>query len=461
MRKRKILALLLTLCLLLSALPLTALADYTPMNCSDNLIEFIKKCEGFTKYATWDYQHYSIGYGCSCNAGDYPNGITEEQADALLRTHVAGSVNSVNSFCQANGIQPQQSQFDCMVSLSYALGPSWMDSGYNLPKLMVRACRGQCSELELLDTMGDWINAGGRPLEGIMNRRMRETFMFLHAEYNNSGYIEQDVPYGALWLDANGGTCAYPRVYTVRGMPYSAYKPLPTPVRSGYAFAGWYDSRGNRITDSTVATGSLIKATARWEQTVVTPPPADLFTDVYKSDWFFDDVKAASDAGFFAGYTDGSFRPNAQMSRAMFAQVLYRLEGEPWGEGDIPFMDVGPNAWYYKAVCWAYANGVVNGMTETEFRPDAPITREQMATMLFNYSHLRGAADSSLYGTLESFHDASAVSNFAQKPMQWAVGTGLIQGTGSTQLSPRTVATRAQAAAILVRLSKLVRKGVA
>ena len=461
MRKRKILALLLTLCLLLSALPLTALADYTPMNCSDNLIEFIKKCEGFTKYATWDYQHYSIGYGCSCNAGDYPNGITEEQADALLRTHVAGSVNSVNSFCQANGIQPQQSQFDCMVSLSYALGPSWMDSGYNLPKLMVRACRGQCSELELLDTMGDWINAGGRPLEGIMNRRMRETFMFFHAEYNNSGYIEQDVPYGALWLDANGGTCAYPRVYTVRGMPYSAYKPLPTPVRSGYAFAGWYDSRGNRITDSTVATGSLIKATARWEQTAVTPPPADLFTDVYKSDWFFDDVKAASDAGFFAGYTDGSFRPNAQMSRAMFAQVLYRIAGQPKLPAELPFADVAPSDWFHDAVCWAYASGIVNGVSETSFAPDRSITREQMATMLYKYSVHMDAAEESDIGSLEGFSDAASVSGYAETPLRWAVGTGLINGMGDGRLSPATFATRAQASAILIRLTGMIRKGIA
>ena len=160
-----------------------------------------------------------------------------------------------------------------------------------------------------------------------------------------------------------------------------------TPEMPGYAFAGWYDSRGNRITDSTVATGSLIKATARWEQTVVTPPPADLFTDVYKSDWFFDDVKAASDAGFFAGYTDGSFRPNAQMSRAMFAQVLYRLEGEPWGEGDIPFMDVGPNAWYYKAVCWAYANGVVNGM-DGRLNPQGNAVRAHVVSMLYRYQNL-------------------------------------------------------------------------
>ena len=462
MNIRKIFALILTLCLLITAIPLSARADYTPRTSSDQLIAFIKQCEGFTKYATWDYGHYSIGYGCSCNAGDYPNGITEEQAEALLRRFVAQSEDAVNKFCKSNNMRPTQGQFDCMVDLSYALGTSWMDSCYTLPKLFIKGCTGgNLTEMELLDTIGDWINVNGEPWEGTMNRRMRENYMFFHEECNNSGYIERDVPYGSLWLDANGGSMSYRRVYTFRGDVYSLYKPLPTPTRSGYRFAGWYDANGNRITDSTVATRSLLKATARWEKETVTPPPADLFTDVYKSDWFFSDVKAATDAGYFAGFSDGSFRPNARMSRAMFAQVLYRLEGEPWGEGDIPFMDVAPSAWYYQAVCWAYATGIVNGVTENQFQPDAPITREQMATMLFNYSSLRGAADSSLYGSVNDFADAGKISNFALEPMQWAVGTGLVKGTGSGQLSPKAVATRAQAAAILVRLSKLVRKGVA
>ena len=461
MNIRKLSVLFLTLCLLLTALPLGARADYQAMRCSDPLINYFKISEGFTKYATWDYGHYSIGYGCYCQAGEYPNGITEEEAEALLRRCVEQAEDFVNRFCRSNSIQPKQCQFDCMVSLTYALGSSWADSGYNLPKLLVKACKGQVSELELLDTMGDWINVGGEPWEGTMNRRMRETFMFFHGEYNNSGYIERDVPYGGLWLNANGGTAAYPRLYTIRGQAYSAYKPLPTPTRSGYRFLGWYDSAGNKITNDTIASHSLVKATARWEEAPVERPPADLFTDVWKSDWYFSYVKTATDTGIFAGYNDGSFRPNEKMTRAMFAQVLYRLEGEPSASGDIPFSDVPRKAWYYKAVRWAYVNGVVKGVSEDEFQPDAPITREQMATMLFNYSNRHGAADPSTYGSLQGFDDADSVSKFARTPMKWAVGAEIIQGTSSTELSPKSIATRAQAAAILVRLSNLVRKGVA
>ena len=464
MNIRKLSALILTLSLLLTAVPLTAQADYQALKSSEPLIKFIKQCEGFESRKYWDYGHYSIGYGSTCGENEYPNGITEAEADVLLRRFLAEAEDEVNRFCRRNGIQPKQSQFDCMVSLTYCLGSCWMDSCYDLPKLLVRACKGQCSELELLNTMGDWINVGGEPWEGTMNRRMRDTYMFFYGKYTRSDNVENDVPYGAIWLDANGGTMAYRRVYTFRGQPYSAFKPLPVPTRSGYRFVGWYDAAGNHIKDSTIATRSLVKATARWEQGTAAPAPArvpDLFTDVYKSDWFFNDVKTATDEGIFAGYSDGSFRPNARMSRAMFAQVLYRLEGEPWGEGDIPFMDVAPDAWYYKAVCWAYATGIVNGMTDTEFRPDAPITREQMATMLYNYSDLRGAADPSVFGSLNGFSDASSVSGYASTPMKWAVGTGLIKGTGSSQLSPKTAATRAQAAAILVRLSSIVLEGIA
>ncbi len=456
MNIRRIFALILALCLLITALPLSAQAAYKNMKFSNQVIEFIKKCEGFTKVATWDYQHYSIGYGCSCQADDYPDGITKKEADALLRVFVSESAATVNKFCKTNGIRPKQCQFDCMVSLTFALGPGWMDSCYDLPKLMIKGC----SELELLNTMGDWIHAGGKPLEGLMNRRMRETYMYFHGKYNHSGNIVNDVPYAAVWFDAAGGKAEYSKLYTFRGQRYTALKSLPTAKRRGYRFLGWYDSDGNQITGDTVASGYLIKAVAHWAA-LPAEEQEHLFTDVCDSDWFYADVKNATDMGFFAGYSDGSFRPNEEMTRAMFAQVLYRIEGTPAVESGVPFEDVGQKSWYYQAVCWAYSTGIVKGISETAFGPNEPITREQMATMLFNFTSRHGAADSSLSESLNAFADADSVSKFARTPMKWAVGAGLIKGTGGKKLSPQLIATRAQAAAILVRMSKLVRKSVA
>ena len=457
MNIRKATALLLCFCLLASVLPMLASA-YEPMTYSDGLVEFIKKNEGFTKYATWDYQQYSIGYGSGCNPGDYPDGITEEEADALLRAYLVRFVDVANDFCKKNGMQPNQGQFDCIVSLVYGLGSGWMTGNYDLPKLIIRGC----TELELLNVLGDWVNANGSPLDGLIYRRMRENYMFFHGEYPMSGYIWEDVPYACLKFNGNGGKADYARIYTFRGERYGVEESLPGATRAGYRFVGWFDENGNRITNDTIAVYVMATAYAHWEANAQpeTPKP-DLFTDVYKTDWFFADVKAASERGFFTGYPDGSFKPNASMTRAMFAQVLYRIAGEPKLSASLPFTDVSSSDWYCDAVRWAYASGIVNGVSETRFAPDSSITREQMATMLFKYGAHMDSAEADDYGSLEGFVDAGSVSGYAVEPLQWAVGTGLINGVGENRLSPGTFATRAQASAILNRLTNVIKKGIA
>ena len=459
MNIRKVTALLLSFCLLATAAPLMASA-YEPMSYSDNLVEFIKANEGFTKYATWDYQQYSIGYGSGCNPGDYPDGITEEEADALLRAYLVRFVDVANNFCRKNNMQPNQGQFDCIVSLTYGLGDGWMNTSvYKLPRLM----RDGCTELELLNVVGDWVNANGSPLDGLIYRRMRENYMYFHEEYAMSGYIWDDVPYACLKFNGNGGKSDSPRLFTFRGERYGLEESLPSATREGYRFAGWFDANGNRITDDTIAVSTLTTAYAHWEAGTQTqdPPKADLFTDVYKSEWYFDDVKTATERGFFTGYPDGSFKPNASMTRAMFAQVLYRIAGQPQRSSSLPFTDVSSADWFYDAVRWAYASGIVNGVSETSFSPNSDITREQMATMLFKYGVYMGAAKESDYGSLDSFTDAGKVSGYAVEPLRWAVGTGLINGVGENRLSPGSFATRAQASAILNRLTRLITSGVA
>ena len=451
MNIRRLIALLLSICLLVTALPITASA-YEPMNCSENLVQFIKDNEGFTEYAAWDYSQWSIGYGSGCNPGDYPNGITPEQADALLRSHLVNSIEAANRFCRNHGMQPTQGQFDCIVSLTYGLGSGWMNtSEYNLPRLMINGC----TELQLLNVLGDWVNANGVTLEGLIYRRMRENYMYFHAMYNKSAYIELDVPYACLRFNANGGVPGSPRLYTFRGERYGLAESLPTPIRAGYGFLGWFDADGNQITNDTIATSILTTAYAHWG------PPADLYTDVYKSEWFYPYVKTASERGLFAGFPDGSFRPNDSMSRAMFAQVLYRIAGQPAGSASLPFTDVNASDWFYDAVRWAYGSGIVNGVTSDRFSPDSSITREQMATMLFKYGLLKGSAHSADYGSLDGFSDAGSVSAYAVEPLRWAVGSGLINGMGDNRLSPGTSATRAQASKVLICMTDLLQKGIA
>ena len=151
------------------------------------------------------------------------------------------------------------------------------------------------------------------------------------------------------------------------------------------------------------------------------------------------------------GMGDGKFAPNENTTRAQLVTMLYRQADEPSVEGmDEPFADVTSDDWFYTAIVWAYNNKVVNGVSETEFAPNANVTREQVATILHRYL---GEPEGN--GKLEEFPDAASVSAYAVAPLTWAVGEGLITGIaqpdGTALLAPTGNATRAQIATILMR----------
>ena len=173
------------------------------------------------------------------------------------------------------------------------------------------------------------------------------------------------------------------------------------------------------------------------------------FTDVRESDWFYDDVAFAYENGLFAGTSDTTFSPNAAMTRAMLVTVLYRLEGQPAVNGRSGFSDVQYNGYYEDAVTWAADNGIVNGTSTTTFSPNANVTREQMAAILYRYAQHKKyntAASSGLNG----FTDHASVSGYAAASLEWAVAEKLVNGSAG-KLMPTGNATRAQVAAILHR----------
>ena len=178
------------------------------------------------------------------------------------------------------------------------------------------------------------------------------------------------------------------------------------------------------------------------------------FTDVSTSDWFYDDVAFVYKNGLFSGTDSRSFSPNASMTRAMLVTVLYRLEGEPTVTGRSSFTDVRSGAYYEKAVIWAAANGIVTGTDSTSFSPDAKVTREQLAAILYRYAQYR-KLDTDASAKLNSFTDTDSVSAYASEALGWAVSEGLINGA-SGKLMPKGDATRAQVAAILHRFVKNV-----
>ena len=175
------------------------------------------------------------------------------------------------------------------------------------------------------------------------------------------------------------------------------------------------------------------------------------FIDVQPTDWFAEAVDFVVAQGLFAGISETEFGPNVEMSRAMLVTVLYRLSGET-SNGDSGFTDVPADAWYSAAVAWAKEVGVVSGISETAFAPNQPITREQMATILYSYANAQVGEDAKT--ALAAFTDAGNISSYATVPMSWAVEQGLLSGVGNQTLEPQGVATRAQVATILRQFLK-------
>ena len=180
------------------------------------------------------------------------------------------------------------------------------------------------------------------------------------------------------------------------------------------------------------------------------------FTDVRESDWFYDDVVFAYENGLFAGTSDTTFSPNSSMTRAMLVTVLYRLEGQPTVNGRSGFSDVTFNSYYEDAVTWAANNGIVNGTSTSTFSPNANVTREQMAAILYRYAQYK-KYNTSASSSLNSFSDHASVSGYAVTPLQWAVAEKLVNGSAG-KLMPTGNATRAQVAAILHRFVANVAK---
>lgn len=180
------------------------------------------------------------------------------------------------------------------------------------------------------------------------------------------------------------------------------------------------------------------------------------FTDVRESDWFYEDVAFAYENGLFAGTSNTTFSPNASMTRAMLVTVLYRLEGQPAVNGRSGFSDVQYNGYYEDAVTWAADNGIVNGTSTTTFSPNANVTREQMAAILYRYAQHK-KYNTAVSSGLNGFTDHASVSGYAAASLEWAIAEKLVNGSAG-KLMPTGNATRAQVAAILHRFVENVAK---
>ena len=175
--------------------------------------------------------------------------------------------------------------------------------------------------------------------------------------------------------------------------------------------------------------------------------PSRKFTDLDNTKWYHKATDYVINKGLMSGTSATEFSPNTTLTRAMLVTILWRSAGSPKSTlGYNPFKDVPTNQYYYQAVMWAYENNVVAGTTSTTFSPNSPITREQLAAILWRY-----AGSPSTNGSFAGFTDSGKVSSYAEIALRWALEKGIVSGKGNGILDPGGKSTRAEAASMLMR----------
>lgn len=292
--------------------------------------------------------------------------------------------------------------------------------------------------------------------ESSLNTKQQEAISELDVQAVYDVYM---ISGGKRISDFGGGTAAVEVSY-----------PVPEGKNPG-GFAVWYVAdTGEKTEEPTTATRKAVRWTVThfssyvlvYDATRISACardescPMSAFTDLDLSAWYHDGVHWALDNSVMNGVGGGLFDPNGDTSRAMIVTMLYRMEGEPKSDYAMTFADVAEGQWYTEAVRWAAENGIVTGYDTETFGPSDKLTREQLATILCRYAKYKGV-ETALGETtpLSGFNDTLEVSDWAIKSVRWAVDAGIINGVGDGTLSPKTSATRAQVATMLMRYDGL------
>ena len=351
--------------------------DGKSFSLSEDGLALIKKLEGYYQYKYWDYKQWSIGYGTACGENDYPNGITEPEASALLCEVITKYEAYVDSFIINNNIELTQSQYDALVSFTYNLGNIWIRTDdFDLRTILLDGIVGY-SEQQIRDAFLEFVSAGGEVVNGLIYRRNLEADMFIK------------------------GTTSYP----VCG-----------------------------------------------------------FNDVKSTAWYADEVEFCVGKGYMKGMSEKVFSPNTNVTREQFVLILANIADvntDTYKDIESGFEDVKTGQWYSGAVTWAVQSGFVSGVSPERFGTGQPIQRAALARLLYLYAEqigmdIMGSADLTDYGDFEVLNLKS--NSWMVAPICWAVEKGIISGidrNGVTYLDPKSTATRAQTARMLMQFDGL------
>ena len=269
----------------------------------------------------------------------------------------------------------------------------------------------------------------------------------VYAHWTYTGGYNPPVTYCTLRFETGGG-----RDITSVRRTYNACIDLTkyVPTWRGYTFIGWYSDRSltNKVSEVYLTRDLTVYAGWRVDENPSTGE--NPFTDVSEKDWFFDDVLFVYDYGLMVGTGKTLFSPHETVTRGMMATILWRMEGSPIPKGKNRFTDVEAGKRYADAITWTAENGIFADYDKDRFKPDDPITREQLAAIFYRYADYKGY-DLTVKGNLDKFKDADKITDYAKTAMQWAVGSDLVKGKSGALLDPQGKATRAEIATMLHR----------
>ena len=434
---KKILSLGLCLLLVLTMLPAAAFAveNYTT---SDEGIALIKEFEGFKSEPYLDQREWYVGYGTLCEAGEYPDGISEWEAEQLLREAVVTAEDMVNHLLMEHSISVTQYQFDALVDMTYNLGTQWMDPEYRFCSYLISGV-WQYSEAEVVNAIATWCHQGTTVLENLVSRRLRDAYLFLYGMYQSS----PENTYVYIHFDPNGGSIEEGRTafYPV-GYPYGQ---LPEPVQQGKVFQGWYTPGGSiRVTGEETARENLY-VTAAWsgeggasapEEEIDYSSWVNPYPDVKDSDWYFSYVRELSYKGVVGGYPDGTFQASSQLKAGEALKLILLAAG---------YEDPGnssPGHWAANYLALAESLGCVYPGEIPDL--DSPISRLAIARVAAVALRLEGKLGPSPFSDVDDVYTLVLYEE------------GILNGTilnGQRLYYPNDGINRAEVCAIVSRIS--------
>ena len=327
-RRRIPCALALVLCLLAElCVPMTARAAENLTTGPDG-VALVKRYEGFSDTAYERGGRWYIGYGTSCAEGAYPDGISEDEAETLLRDALGAAEKAVNAFCGKNGVEPSQGQFDALVSFTYNLGTNWLNGDSAL--VQIAAGRMSADRLETAQAFLVWCHVGGKADETLARRRLEEAALYLDG---TTDAAREELAFVAVEKESGVEYRTDVAVYE-RGKSCESF---PVGARLGYTAAAVEAADGTRLRLGETVEKNIMGRVV-WEKNVYSKRS---FTDVSEESWFYDYVMELSEKDVINGYGEGIYHPGGEVKVGEALKLVLLCvgcdaqpsQGEHWADG--------------------------------------------------------------------------------------------------------------------------------